>query len=72
MQFVYLFSHVVVVSPGPPCGCVTGAPLWLCRMASATDVRIERIILPFSSKGVNYMAYLSHVATVVWCVLLFV
>ena len=32
----------------------------------------ERIIVPFSSKGVNHMAYLAHVATDVWCVLLFV
>ena len=32
----------------------------------------EPIIVPFSSKGVNQMAYLAHVATVVWCVLLFV
>ena len=30
------------------------------------------IRVPFSSKGVNHMAYLAHVATVVGCVLLFV
>ena len=28
----------------------------------------ERIIVPFSSKGVNDMAYRDHVSTVVWCV----
>ena len=32
----------------------------------------ERISVPFSSKGVNHMAYLAHVVTVVWCVLLFI
>ena len=32
----------------------------------------EWIIVPFSSKGVNHMAYLAHQATVVWRVLLFV
>ena len=32
----------------------------------------ERIIVPFSSKGVNRMANLTHVATDVWCVCLFV
>ena len=32
----------------------------------------ERIIVPFSSKGVNHMAYQEREATVVWCVLLFV
>ena len=26
----------------------------------------ERIIVPFSSKGVNHMAYLANFATVVW------
>ena len=28
----------------------------------------ERIIVLFSAKGVNRMAYLAHVVTVVWCV----
>ena len=71
MQLVYLFSplpvlytsqrgFVVVVSYGP-------APL-LRQLGLDT----ERIIVPFSSKGVNHIAYLAHVATVVWCVLLFV
>ena len=32
----------------------------------------ERIIVPFSSKGVNHTAYLAHVTTDVWCILLFV
>ena len=32
------------------------------------DLDTERITVPFSSKGVNYMAYLAHVATVVRCV----
>ena len=32
----------------------------------------ERIIVSFYSKGMNDMAYLSHVASVVRCVLLFV
>ena len=31
----------------------------------------ERIIAPFSWKGVNHVAYLAHVATVTWRVLLF-
>ena len=30
------------------------------------------IRVPFSSKGMNRMAYLANMATVVWCVLLFV
>ena len=30
----------------------------------------ERIIVPFASKDVNHMAYLAHVATFLWCVLL--
>ena len=32
----------------------------------------ERIIIPFSSKGVNHIGYLAHVATVEGCVLRFV
>ena len=32
----------------------------------------ERIIVPFSSKGVNRMTYLAHAVTVVWFELLFV
>ena len=51
---------VVIVSYGP-------APL-LWQLGLDT----KRISMPFSSKGMNHMAYLDHVATVVWCVLLFV
>ena len=46
---------------------MTEAPFLLCRMGSTTIA--ERIILPFSSKSMNHMAYLAHVATVVWCIL---
>ena len=51
---------VVVVSYGP-------APLM-----QLLGLDTERIIVPFFSKGVNHMSYLAHVATDVWCVLLFV
>ena len=53
MRLVYLFSPFVVVSYG-------SAPL-LRKHGSDT----ERIIVPFSPKGVNYMVYLAHVATCV-------
>ena len=32
----------------------------------------EWIIVPFFPKSVNHMAYLAHVVTVIWCLLLFV
>ena len=54
-----------------------GVPLLLCRIGQRHYLRqlgldTERIIVPFSSKGVNHMAYLAHVATVVSCVSLLV
>ena len=51
---------VVIVSYGP-------APVF--RLLGLDTARIS---VPFSSKGVNHMAYLAHVVTAVWCVLLFV
>ena len=46
---------VVVVSYGP-------APL-----LRLLGLDTERIIVPFSSKGVNHVAYLARVAIVMWC-----
>ena len=51
---------VVIVACGP-------APL-LQQLGLDT----ERISVPFFLKGVNHMAYLAHVVTAVWWVLLFV
>ena len=52
---------VIVVSYGP-------APLM-----RQLGLDTERIIGPFSARGVSHVAYLAHdLATVVWCVLLFV
>ena len=53
-------SPIVVVSYGP-------APL-LRQFGLDT----EQIIVTFSSKGVNRVAYLAHVVTLVRCALLFV
>ena len=39
------------------------------RQYAAAWLDIKRISVPFFSKGVNHMAYLAHVVTVVWCVL---
>ena len=59
MSIKYSLDAVVVVSYEP-------APL-----LQLLGLDTERIIVPFSSKAWT-TAYLAHVATVVWCVLMFV
>ena len=46
--------------------------IWSARQCTSNNLPTVIIRVPFSSKGVNHMAYLAHVTTVVWCVLLFV
>ena len=59
------------------CIRLTGASLLLCHMRHYQlmwhlSLDTEWIIVSFSSKGLNHRAYLAHIATAVWCVLLFV
>ena len=69
---MYLFSPLqVLYTPhrGPVVVVVSYGPAPLLRQLGLDT---ERIIVPFSSKGVSHVAYLAHVATVVRRVLLFV
>ena len=65
-KVMYLFSPVRVLytQQRDPVVVVSYGPDSLLRLLGLDT---ERIIVPFSSKGVNHMAYLAHVATVVWC-----
>ena len=66
---VYLFSSLRVLH-APHRGPVV-VSYWPATITAA-GLDTERISVPFSSKGVNHMAYLAYAATVVWCVLLFI
>ena len=71
---MYLFSpplpnEYYILFAGGPVAAVSYEPAHLLRQLGLAT---ERFIVPFSSKGVNRMAYRAHVVTDVWCVLLFV
>ena len=67
---IYLVPLRVLYTPQrDPVVIVSYGPAPLMRLLG---VDTERIIVPFSWKSVNHMAYLAHVATVVWYVLLLV
>ena len=66
---IYLAPYEYYTPQRSPVVTVSYEPAPLLRQLGLDT---ERISVPFSSKVVNHMAYLADVATVVWCVLLFV
>ena len=66
---IYLAPTTNYTSQRGPIVIVSHRPAPVFRLLGLDT---ERISVPFSSKGVNHMAYLAHVVTVVWCALLFV
>ena len=71
MQLVYLFSsqRLLYTSHRGPVFVVTYGPAPLLRQLGLDT---ERIIVYFSSKGVNHVEYRASVVEVVWCVPQFV
>ena len=71
MKLVYLFSSLRVLYT-PPRDLIIVVSYVPAPLLQQLGLETERIIVPFSSKGANNTAYLAHVVTVAWCVLLFV
>ena len=68
MQLLYLFSplQVLYISQRVPLLLCRTGPAGTTNAAACFDT--ERMIVTFSSKGVNHISYLAHVITVAWCV----
>ena len=72
LLLLLLLLHIFITRYRHPSCLATLEWIWRARQCTINNLPTVIIRVPFSSKGVNHMAYLAHVATVIWCVLLFV